>query len=239
MRRAALPLLVILLVAVLASPAGAKSYWIDSADVDIIVNADGSLSVTERIRYDFSGSFTGAYRDIALRSGESIRDITVSDAGGGYSLGGCVELGCSSPPDTFGIASIPGYVRIVWHYSATDQQREFTITYDMIGVASAYDDVVDVNLQVWGDQWPVGASKVTARMQLPGSPEPGEVYVWGHPYGIDGTTTLGEDGVSPALTASNIPSESWVELRSVVPGQPSCEHGWCKGCIGQRSRSDP
>ena len=217
MRRLALPLLIILFVAVFASPAGAKSYWIESADVDITVNDDGSLSVTERIRYDFSGSFSGAYRDISLRSGESIRDITVSDAGGAYSLGGCVVLGCSSQPYSFGVASIPGYVRIVWHYSAADQQREFTITYDMIGVASAYDDIVDVNLKVWGDQWPVGASVVTARMHLPGNPQPGEVYVWGHPYGIEGTTTLGDDGASPALTASNIPSESWVELRSAFP----------------------
>ncbi len=217
MRRAALPLLVLLIVGVMASPAGAKSYWIDSADVAITVEDDGSLSVVERIRYDFSGSFSGAYRDIPLRDGESIRDITVSGISGVHTLGGCVELGCSSPPGTYGVASMPGFVRIVWHYSAANQQREFTIAYTMVGVASAYDDVVDVNLQVWGDQWPVGATNVTARMHLPGSPEPGEVYVWGHPYGIDGTTSLGDDQISPALTASNIPSETWVELRSVFP----------------------
>ncbi len=217
MRRAALPLLVILLVAVLASPAWAKSYRIDSADVDIIVNDDGSLSVTERIRYDFSGSFSGAYRDIPLRPGESIRNINVSDAGGSYSLGGCVELGCSSLPGTYGVASNPGYVRIVWHYSATDQRREFTITYDMVAVASAYDDVVDVNLQVWGDQWPVAVDTLTARIHLPGDPTAGDVYVWGHPYGIDGSTTLGDDGISPTLVAEDIPSETWVELRSAFP----------------------
>ncbi len=204
MRRALLPLLVLLIVGVMASPAGAKSYWIESADVDITVEDDGSLTVVEQIRYDFSGSFSGAYRDIPLRQGESIRDITVSDTRGAYALGGCVELGCSSPPGTYGVASIPGYVRIVWHYSAADQQREFTIEYAMVGVATAYDDVVDVNLQVWGDQWPVGADEITARMHVPGGAEPGEVYVWGHPYGIDGTTTLGDDQISPALTASRI-----------------------------------
>jgi hypothetical protein len=72
MRRLTVPLLALLLVGVLAAPSLAKSYWIDSADSDITVNADGSLSVIERITYEFSGSFSGGYRDIPLRSGESI-----------------------------------------------------------------------------------------------------------------------------------------------------------------------
>ncbi|MCL1600269.1 MAG: DUF2207 domain-containing protein, partial [Actinomycetia bacterium] len=150
MRRLALPLLGILLVGVLASPADAKSYSIFSADTEIVVNDDASLSVTEKITYDFSGSFSGAYRDIPLRQGESISNVSVSDAGGAYELGGCVDLGCNSPQGTYGITSIPGHARIVWHYQAADQHHEFTVTYTMTGVATAYDDVIDVNIQVWG-----------------------------------------------------------------------------------------
>jgi uncharacterized membrane protein len=217
MRRLALPLLGLVLVGVIATPALAKSYWIDSADTDIVVNDDGSLLVTERITYAFSGSFSGAYRDILLRPGESISDVTVADAGGLYKAGGCVDLGCNSPPGTFGVTSIPGYVRIVWHYDATDANREFAIEYTMIGVVTAYEDVVDVNLQVWGDQWPVGVDHVTARIHIPGDPLQGDVRVWGHPYEIDGSTSLGDDGTSPSLVAFNVPSETWVELRGVFP----------------------
>ncbi len=97
MRKLVLPLLGVLLVGVLATPALAKSYQIDTADVDIVVNSDASLSVTEQLTYDFSGSFSGAYRDIPLRQGESISNVTVTDARGVYQLGGCVELGCFSP----------------------------------------------------------------------------------------------------------------------------------------------
>ncbi len=217
MRILAAPILGLLLVGILANPAAAKSYAIDFADVDIVVNDDASLSVTETLGYVFSGSFSGAYRDIPLRHGESIVNVAVADSGGTYQPGGCVALGCSSPAGTYGVTTIPGYVRIVWHYSAVDAARDFTITYDMHGVATAYDDVIDVNLQVWGDQWPVGVDEVTARVHVPGAPQAGDVYVWGHPYGIDGSTTLGDDGVSPSLTARNVPSETWVELRSVFP----------------------
>ena len=217
MRRIALPLLGLALVGVLASPAEAKSYWIDSADIDIIVNDDATLDVTERLTYNFSGSFSGAYRDIPIRAGESISNVTVTDTGGSYKFGGCVELGCFSPPGTFGVATIPGYVRIVWHYEAADQRREFVVAYTMRGLATAYDDVIDVNLQVWGDQWPVGVDAVEARIHIPGDPIDGDVHVWGHPYGIDGSTSLGQDGTSPSLVANNVPSESWVELRVVFP----------------------
>ena len=211
LRKLALPLLGLLLVGLLASPAIAKSYRIDAADVDVIVNDDATLSVTERLTYNFSGAFSGAYRDIPLRAGESLSDITVTDSQGTYDLGGCVLLGCLSPAGLFGVDEIPGYVRVVWHYSAADETREFTLAYTMNGVATAYDDVIDVNLQVWGDQWPVGADLVTARIHVPGEPQEGDVYVWGHPYGIDGSTSLGEDGTSPSLEATNVPSESWVE----------------------------
>ena len=34
--------------------------------------------------------------------------------------------------------------------------RTFEIRYALRGVAVAYDDVVDVNLKVWGDEWDVG-----------------------------------------------------------------------------------
>jgi len=217
MRWVPFSLLGLLLVGILGAPADAKSYTIDSADSEIVVNGDASLSVTERITYDFSGSFSGAYRDIPLREGESISTVTVSDFTGSYQLGGCVDLGCSSPAGTYGVTSIPGHVRIVWHYEASDEDREFTLRYAMTGVVTAYDDVIDVNLQVWGDHWPVGASQVTASIHLPGDPHDGDVYVWGHPYDVVGSTSLGEDGTSPSLIATNVPSETWVELRTAFP----------------------
>ena len=62
----------------------------------ITVQPDGSISVTEEITYRFDGSFSGAYREIPLRAGESIRDIEVTDAQyGSYSSGACTDLGLS------------------------------------------------------------------------------------------------------------------------------------------------
>ena len=46
------------------------------ADVEIVVNDDGLLSITESLTYDFDGDFSGAYRDIPLRPGEAISDVS-------------------------------------------------------------------------------------------------------------------------------------------------------------------
>ncbi len=198
-------LVVAVLVLVPATAAGAKSFWLTNADVDVVINEDGSLTVTEQITFDFSGSFTGAYRDIKLGRGQTVTHLAVSDGTIDYSPGACAVLGCSSPPGTFGVAELSDAVRVVWHHSSTDQVRTFTISYVMTGLSVAYDDVVDVNLQVWGDGWAVGLDDLTARMHVPGTPAQGEVRVWGHPIGVNGSSTLGDDGTSPALQARNIP----------------------------------
>ena len=57
---------------VLTGVAQAKSFDLPQANVAIQVAKDGSLVVDEDITYAFNGSFRGGYRDIPLRSGESI-----------------------------------------------------------------------------------------------------------------------------------------------------------------------
>ena len=158
-----------------------------------------------------AGSFSGANRDIPLRSGESIDDVSVLENGRAFATGGCVELGCSSPPGTFGVTRSGGTERIVWHYSATDEVRTFEIRYRMRGLAVAYDDVVDVNLQVWGDQWDQSLGRLTATTTGPGD----VVRAWGHPVWVRGDVTI--DGPSAHLRALNVSSHQFVELRTLYP----------------------
>ncbi len=187
------------------------------ADVEIVVNDDGSLSIIESLTYDFDGDFSGAYRDIPLRPGEAITGVTVSDESITYEPGGCTELGCSSSPGTYGVEEQSDLVRIVWHHSSSNEQRTFEISYVMTGVAVAYDDVVDVNVQVWGDQWAVGLEHLEASAIVRAGAEPGDFLVFGHPYGVDGETSLGPEEVTPSLVANNVPAYQWVELRTVFP----------------------
>jgi hypothetical protein len=168
------------------------------------------------ITFDFSGDFSGAYRDIPVRPGESIDDVGVSEGSDEYIPGASTELGSFGVPGSFGVETSSNRVRIVWHYRAENERRTFTISYRFRGLAVAYDDVVDVNLRVWGDQWPAGVGSLAAAMQLPGRAELSPLYrVWGSPAWVRGVVARFPEKAT--LRASQVPAHQFVEFRVVFP----------------------
>ncbi len=113
--------------------------------------------------------------------------------------------------------SLGSRIRVVWHYRSTDEDRTFTITYRVQGTVVAYDDVVDVNLKIWGDEWEFALDHLGAEMLLPDGAVAGDVLVWGHAATADGATDLGTDEVSPHLEATGVPDRQFVEFRVVFP----------------------
>ena len=137
--------------------------------------------------------------------------MQVSENGHAYRPGGCTELGCTDAPGTFGSASLGNSTRIVWHYQAADELRTFVVHYRLRGVAVAYDDVVDVNLQVWGSEWTEALGRLTATEAAPGK----ILRAWGHPVYVRGDVQLA--GKRVVLRALNVPAGQFVELRTLIP----------------------
>jgi uncharacterized membrane protein len=200
---------------VLTGTAAAKSFSLPQTSVVASVQPDGSLKVQEYITFAFDGPFSGAYRDIPLRQGELLRDAYVEENGQRYSPGASAELGSQGTPGTYGTASLADRFRIVWHFSAVSQPRTFVVGYTLVGVTVAYDDVVDVNLKVWGDQWDQSLGQLTAVMILP-APASGPSYrVWGHPVSVRGDVE--RQSQQADLRAVHVPPHQFVELRVVFP----------------------
>ncbi len=211
-RARSLALLLVAAAALLAAGAAeAKSYSLVQADVSVQVAGNGALLVDEHIEYSFSGSFSGGYREIPLRPGELISHVSVRENGARYRPGGCTDLGCSSPAGTFGVARLGGRDRIVWHYQALDEAKTFEVRYTLSKVAVAYDDVVDVNLDVWGDEWKVGLPKLTTTLVAPGR----VLRAWGNPVYVRGDVQI--SGRKVLLRALGIPAHQLVELRALIP----------------------
>jgi uncharacterized membrane protein len=206
-------LFAVLIAGTFAAPAQAqedKSFGLPRAVAVADVRPDGSVVVTEKITYLFSGSFEGGYREIPLKEGMSVTDVSVSEDGKEYAPGASAELGSSGAPGTYGTANLGDAYRIVWHYRASDEERTFTLRYRLKGLAVAYDDVVDVYWQAWGDEWQEPLDLLVAAMVLPGDPKKGEVKVFGHPASVSGKTSLSPDKVSPTLIASDVPASQFV-----------------------------
>ena len=223
-RTSTLPAILVVVFAVLiagplAAPAEAqdKSFELPRAKVVADVQPDGSVLVTEEITYLFSGSFEGGYREIPLKEGMSVSDVSVSEYGKAYAPGASAELGSSGAPGTYGTANLGDAYRIVWHYRASYEERTFTVRYRLEGLAVAHDDVVDLYWQAWGDEWEEPLGSLEATVVLPGDAGKGEVKVFGHPASVSGKTSLGPDGVSPTLIASDVPPGQFVEMRVVFP----------------------
>lgn len=199
-----------------AQPAAAKSFSLPSARFVADVSRSGAVHVTEKITFDFDGSFSGAFREINLRDGEAVTDISVRENDRPYVPGASAELGSSGAPDTFGDIPTPEGHRIVWHFNAFNETRTFTVRYTVTGLAVAHDDVTDLNIQVWGDEWDVGLGRLEAVIRLP-RPASGDLRVFGHPATVDGFTELRADGSGSSLVASNIDPHEFAEMRLVFP----------------------
>ena len=203
----------------LAPVARADSANIVDTNVHLELANDASLLVTERLTFDYQGTFEGSYRDINLLHGERLTDVQVSEGGQPYQPGGNTALGSHDRPGVFGAESTAFGARIVWHYRATDEQRTFTVSYRVIEVAVAYDDVIDVGWAVWGDQFDYDLDQLSASFTDPALDPSNDAYrVWGHPREVEGETFRG-DGTA-TLEAGDVPDHTRVEMRVTVPRVP-------------------
>jgi uncharacterized membrane protein len=154
----------VVLGAALAAPAQATV--LDGAVVNAQTQRDGYVLVSEQIT--MSDVFHGGYRDIPLAGGQSIDRVSVSEKGHPYTYGGSTVLGSVGQPGTFATTHVGNDLRVVWHFdNPGGGPRTFTISYRFRGLAVAYDDVVDVNLNVWGSAWAEPLPSLRATLRLP------------------------------------------------------------------------
>lgn len=157
-----------------------KDFDITDANTRVELQDDASLRVTETLEFHYhGGTFSGAYRDIPTQAGARITNVSVSDTQRSYKPGGNTALGSYDRPGRFGTTETPDYpgTRVVWHYPETGDERTFTVSYDLIGAVTAYDDVIDVGAVVWGDQWEFWLDDLSAQIVTPDGSDPTDAWV--------------------------------------------------------------
>jgi hypothetical protein len=135
-RTSTLPAMLALVFAVLiagplATPAEAqedKAFDLPRASVVAEVQPDGSVLVTENITYDFAGSFEGGYREIPLKDGMRVEDVSVSEGGMEYAPGASTRLGSSGAPGTYGSADLGYAYMIVWQLQGLRRSAHVHLT---------------------------------------------------------------------------------------------------------------
>ena len=161
----------------------AKSYSADRFDVDITVQADGSLEVTERLTFGFvGGPFTYVFRHLPAEYTDGIDVISASVDGVPLSEGkdaGQVEIAGRDP------------VKVTWHFAPTsDSTHTFDLTYRVWGVVRQESDADVLIWQALPDEYEYSIAASTIRVTYPET-----APLLGTPEVQKGTATI-EQGVN-------------------------------------------
>ena len=201
---------VLAIVLSLPGYAFAKSYSVESILSSVDVRTDGSVRVTETMTYSYRGSFTFAYRDVPLKQGETLSDVTVGETGQAYAEGH------GKTPGTFQMSG-SNPVRITWYYRANNGLKEFTLSYTVSGVVRRYPDFAVFEFQFVGDGWDGRIGNVAASVELPDGFEATEVRAWAHGP-LSGTVKIAS-GSRVQFDVSPLPRRTFWEGRIAMPAQ--------------------
>ena len=182
-----------------------RSYSIDQAFIELTVGNNGLLHVDEKYDYSFEGKFNGVYRDIPLKSGESIGNIKVS-ADGAYPV--------LQESDDNGYKHLKIYLYSDAAHTKGIRDCDVTvhISYDMSGVVTLFNDVGGLQYKLWGEEWDVGVGSLSAIVNLPG--DSGNTYYL-NPQEYNESSSLNGNTITAQTTS--IPEGEFYELLVLMP----------------------
>lgn len=203
-------LLFFLLLLLAGSPGAiAKSYDIPTIQVEVTLNPDGTVQITEHLTYVFDGSFSWAEYTLPMQGFAAIRDISISGDQGPY-----INQN-NKQPGTFSVARNEDQVRMRWYYTAEDEQRTFTISYTLEGAITIGPEWSEFFWNYVSDDRDKSTDNLNISIRLPKPITADSLYGWTR--GPDGQIQLQTSTGSFNITATNIDDDEVVKVRSVFP----------------------
>lgn len=189
----------------------AKSYEITDVGINCTVQQDTKISWDEIRSFKLNGNFTFGYYDLPMFGYDWFRNIKVLELGKPYALNE------SFKPGSYWVEHLEEYHRIHFYYNATDEARSFEFQYNIEGAVKVYEDYGEFYWKMQGDRWdvPVGNFKAVIHLEQPIKKE--DYLVWAHGP-LSGDVTKADD-FTIILTAKNIPENTFIEVRLLIPSQ--------------------
>ncbi len=173
-----------------------KSYSAERFDVNVVVQEDGSLLVTETVVFDFvGGPFTYVFRDLPTDHTDGIVDIVGSVDGRSLPLGdqpNQLELTGRDP------------IRVTWHMEPTSSDtRTFVLSYRVLGVVRQEEGSDLLLWQALPDEYEYTIASSTTTLTIPN-----DLLVVGGPLVQAGETAVSRDGNQFIFTSQNLAPNS-------------------------------
>jgi uncharacterized membrane protein len=186
-----------------------KSYRIEEMAIEGTLSSAGTLEISERIRYNFDGSFSYAFREIPTLPGERIENVRISDETGQY------RQDSGEAPGSFAVASSDAGTTITWYFEAHNERRAFNVTYVVQGVVRRYADVAELYYKFVGEGWDRSIDTVSVVVRLMEGVPAGSIRAWAHgPF--HGSVSLPGDG-TVRFAIAPLPAHTFWEGRILFP----------------------
>ncbi|MGD9002536.1 MAG: DUF2207 domain-containing protein, partial [Anaerolineae bacterium] len=190
-------LAVLAILSMAAAPQPQRSVIYERYDVDIDIQADGSLLVAETYQLRFEGEFRTGFAEIPLGYVSDIVEVQVREGERIYD-----DLG--SGPGTFEISREWDAIRVDWEYEPTSgsEVRTFTVSYRVLGGLWVYPEGDRLSWTAVPDDRsgiPVASSRVTVHLPRPIDPDDVAVAAPGATAEIADAQTLVFESQGPVL----------------------------------------
>ena len=193
-----------------------SSLVINDYKVDAQIMKDGSMSVSENITFDISGSFNGVTKEINFSKSSGISDLAVYEISGNnkepYEL---VQYASNGQSRVYTIDSSNDSCLLKIYSPSKDQYRTFLISYILKNVAVKYNDIGELNWKFIGEENKVPLKSVVINIKVPDGAKSGELKVFGHGPLNGETSILGTN--TARLSINSLAANTFIEARVLFP----------------------
>lgn len=232
-------LLVFVLLSLFPFRAFASSYSCPSVNIDVTVNSDGSISVTETREFEFNGDFTAVWWtfdelpseecEVSI-DGASIStsdEVSAEDEDNQATTQALEEVTFESSwresggPDTASYSFDEEESTVYVFFEASDTSVTVMLSYTITNFVQVYNDVAELYWQCIGSGWSADSKHVNVTLRLPASgsvdtsSDDATVRAWVHGV-LDSTVAIQDDG-TVTLAIPSVSAGDYAEVRVVFP----------------------
>ncbi|WP_461361455.1 DUF2207 family protein [Candidatus Darwinibacter acetoxidans] len=205
-------LFVVVCCLLVPATADARSYELLELNVEAQVGADAVVRITETHTVRFNGTYSGMYQSFDTSRGIEIKDVVVSEGGYAYQL---IPGETPGAPGTYFVKESRDELLVDWSFSATDEVREFQVSYTLHNAILKHNDVAEFYYQFVGSGWDLPRERVRVVLSLPHGAAEDQVGAWG--YGPRHGRVIVESPTRIIWEVDQLPANTFVEGRVVFP----------------------
>ncbi|MST87205.1 DUF2207 domain-containing protein [Lactobacillus porci] len=219
MKRKHLALLVLLLVTGLACLLPERvlaDYDLKRMQVTAEVNADGSLSMTRKIDYDFDDSANGVYYTQSLEQGQKVSQqrVEIKDLESGKSFHPVLNNQAESG-NVYHFSKEGNSYKFKVYHRVEEGKVQVVYRYRISGAVDSYQDASELNFKIIGAGWKKEIANVTASVRFKGQ-NLSFLKGWVHVNAPGHLTVDPKRGLVQAKVAA-LPEATFLELHLLFP----------------------